>query len=165
MELSFIFYIISSALVILGTVYYNFRARRYVSATLLGGGFIALSILYGLYIFNTSGGYNEKPVGGKWPPTINSCPDFLSMVTVNGVTACVDPIGVAKGPNPLRKWTDTGSTGSEYVFDLMLNLNGKARTKALCDQCKVKGLTWEGITDGTNCLTNNVAPVPVSQTA
>ena len=162
MELSFIFYIIVSALVILGSVYYNFNARRYVSATLLGGGFIALSILYGLYIFNTSGGYNEKPVGGKWPPTINSCPDFLSLITVDDVMVCVDPIGVAKGPTPLRKWSDNGSTGSDYVFELALNLNGKARTTFLCNQCKSKGLTWEGITDGVNCLTNNVAPVPLS---
>uniref|UniRef100_A0A6C0JW15 Uncharacterized protein n=1 Tax=viral metagenome TaxID=1070528 RepID=A0A6C0JW15_9ZZZZ len=149
---------------ILGSVFFNFRAGKYVSAGLLGAGFLTISILYGMFMFTPSGDINSSVKAGPWPPTINVCPDFLSLITLNGTAVCVDPIGVSmqNGANGLKKWNNSGNTGTDYVFDLSLNLSGQNRMTALCDQCRSKGLTWEGVFDGSACL-NNQPPIPVSQ--
>ena len=139
---------------ILGSVFFNIQAGKYVSAGLLGAGFLAISSLYGVYMYTPSGDVISRVKGGPWPPTINVCPDFLSLVNVNGTPVCIDPIGTGS----LRKWT-TGQTGADYIFDLSLSLSGQRRIDALCDLCKTKKLTWEGVYDGSACLNNN-PPLP-----
>jgi hypothetical protein len=161
MQLSFIFFLLISMATILGSIFFNAQAGKYISAGILGAGFLTISILYGLYMFTPSGELKSTTVGGPWPPTINVCPDLLSLITLNNVAVCVDPIGIStkSGSNGLQKWTNTGNTGSNYVFDLKLTQSGQTRTQALCDQCRDKGLTWEGVFDGTACL-NNEPPLP-----
>lgn len=161
MQLSFIFYLLISIATILGSVFFNFQAGKYISAAVLGAGFLIISIVYGLYKFTPSGELISSVKPGPWPPTINVCPDFLSLITLNNVPVCVDPIGVSNQANGLKKWNNSGNTGTDYVFDLSLNLANQARIDALCNQCRSKGLTWEGVFDGTSCL-NNQPPVPVA---
>jgi len=162
MQLSFIFFLLISMATILGSVYFNFESGKYVSAGLLGAGFLTISILYGLYMFTPSGDVITTNISGPWPPTINVCPDLLSLITVNGTAVCVDPIGVSNQTGSgLKKWNNTGNTGTDYVFDLSLNLSGQNRINALCQQCGAKGLTWEGVYDGSACL-NNQPPIPKS---
>lgn len=161
MQLSFIFFLLISMATILGSVFFNFQAGKYVSAGILGVGFLTISILYGLYMFTPSGEIVSSVKPGPWPPTINVCPDFLSLITLNGVAVCVDPIGVSNQSNGLKKWNNSGNTGTDYVFDLSLNLSNQGRIDALCNQCRAKGLTWEGVFDGTTCL-NNQPPIPVA---
>ena len=149
---------------ILGSVYFNFSAGKYVSAGLLGTGFLTISILYGLYMFTPSGDVITNTISGPWPPTINVCPDLLSVITLNGNAVCIDPIGVSnQTANGLKKWNNSGNTGTDYVFDLHLAKTGQNRIAALCTQCLEKGLTWEGVcVDGTP-LTNQ-PPIPASAT-
>ena len=165
MQLSFIFFLLISIATVLGSVYFNMAANKVVSAVILGLGFLAISITYGLLMFTPSGELVSRTKGGPWPPTINVCPDFLSLVTLNGGPVCVDPIGVASSAtagnaNILRKWTNTGQTGADYIFDLYLNLSGQKRIDALCEQCRTKSVMWEGVWDGA-CL-NNQPPIPSS---
>ena len=54
----------------------------------------------------------------------------------------------------MDKWTGPEQTDAKYIFDLSLALSGAERLQALCDQCKLKGVTWEGVWNGTVCLTN-----------
>lgn len=158
MQLSFIFYLLISMATILGSVFLNVQSGKYISAGILGVGFLTITILYGVYMYTPSGDLITRVKTGPWPPTINVCPDFLSLVTVNGAPVCVDPIGSGS----LRKWT-TGQTGADYIFDLSLTLNGQRRIDALCDLCKTKKLTWEGVYDGSACLNNN-PPLPTGTT-
>ena len=83
---------------------------------------------------------------------------------MNGVKVCVDPLGVSvakDGISPLKKWTGGANTGTDFIFDLYLTLSGKARVEALCAQCTLKGLTWEGVYDGNAC-TNKEPPLPLA---
>jgi len=159
MQLSFIFFLLISMAAILGSVYFNFQSQKYLSAGILGVGFLTISILYGLYVYTPSGDLVQQVKGGPWPPKINVCPDFLSVITVGGVQVCIDPIGVGG----LRKWNSGSNTGESFTFDLSLNKTGQARINELCDRCRQKGLTWEGVFDGSACL-NNQPPIPASAT-
>jgi hypothetical protein len=159
MQLSFIFYLLISMATILGSVYFNVAAEKYVSAGLLGAGFLIISTLYGLYMYTPSGDVVSRIKGGPWPPTINVCPDFMSLVTLNGTPVCVDPVGVSSTSGGIQKWNNTGQTGPTFIFDLSLSLSGQRRIDALCAQCTAKGLTWEGVYDGSACL-NNQPPIP-----
>jgi hypothetical protein len=141
---------------ILGGVFFNIQAGKYVSAGILGAGFTAISAIYGGYMYTPSGDLITSLKSGPWPPTINVCPDFLSLINIGTVPVCVDPIGVGG----LRKWT-TGQSGADYIFDLSLPLTNQRRIDALCDLCKTKKLTWEGVYDGSACL-NNQPPIPTS---
>ena len=155
---------------ILGGIYFNIQAGKYVSAGLLGAGFLTISAAYGAYKYTSSGDVITRSKGGPWPPTINVCPDFLSLINVNGTPVCVDPIGVSNpqpssqgnSRTPLRKWT-TGQSGPDYIFDLSLALTGQRRIQKLCDDCREKGLTWEGVWDGSASLNNN-PPLPTGAT-
>lgn len=161
MQLSFIFYILISIATILGAVYFNMVANKRVSAAVLGIGFLAISITYGLLMFTPSGDLVSRIKGGPWPPTINVCPDFLSLITQNGSPVCVDPMGVTSVSSGIQKWNNTGRTGQNFIFDLSLNLSGQKRIDELCKQCSLKGLTWEGVYDGSACI-NNQPPIPSS---
>jgi hypothetical protein len=157
MQLTFIFYLLISLSAILGSVFLNLQAGKTLSAGLLGIGFLIISIVYGLYMFTASGDLKTQTSPGPWPPTINVCPDYLSLITVSGQPKCIDPIGVSTNPSALRKWTGTGGD----TFDLRTDLTGKNRIDRLCDDCREKGLTWEGVWDGSACLGNN-PPIPQS---
>jgi hypothetical protein len=52
-----------------------------------------------------------------------------------------------------------GSTAAEALFDLSTNLRDTERNAALVKECQKKGVTWEGIYNGSVGL-GGTAPFP-----
>jgi hypothetical protein len=70
---------------------------------------------------------------------------------------CVDLIGVSKGG--IKKFTDPNNVANDaYTFNLHQDKAGSARLNALCQECKDKGVTWEGIYDGVSCQSPSFVP-------
>ena len=142
--------------------------------------FIPLSLyiflVYGWNWFGPGGPYTNTPV--PWPPTLNSCPDFLVSYTIpanNGVPAipgCVDTIGVSTLPaafpqrsSGVPNWPTAGaptvavsaSTAPNYHSSGWFATRTGETTAALCARLQTTGLTWEGIWDGTTCYSGGSA--------
>jgi hypothetical protein len=155
MNFLFILFVLVSIMSITGAFYFNYVAQKSIQAVLLGTGLIIFSIYFGLRWFR--GGEIATEDAGTWPPSINSCPDFLSLMKVNDTYVCVDPVGVSNGG--MEKWTDTTQTDPKYLFNLSINKSGAERIKAICDECKTKKVTWEGVWNGSVCL-DREPPIP-----
>jgi hypothetical protein len=165
MELSFIFYLFSALIIIPGAFLYLVTQKRIVSAVIASTGILVLYVLFGIQYFTVDGNYLSSPVKMKWPPSINMCPDFLSLYTVQNVPYCVDTAGVSTKPSKLEKFNPSNpivgqvTAGNTHLFRLFTNLSDEARAKAIKDECLDKGVTWEGVFDGMN-LYNNPIPKP-----
>jgi hypothetical protein len=99
-----------------------------------------------------------------WPPFVSTCPDYLTlaspMSTKDTEAVCVDFIGVAlpsaKATNPLKK-SDPNSfptTADSDYESKVFRLSGVSsdptvpdKTKAICEQVGLRGLTWAHICD------------------
>lgn len=149
MNLSFIFFVFINIVIILGMTYRFYGSGEEFGALIILAGFIGAAVFFGLRWFTGKG--EMKNGAGPWPPLLNTCPDFLTLHTVNNEQVCIDTVGVAKG-GKLKKWTDPTQTGEEYLFKLYLDQSADARVKSLCDECSAKGVTWEGIYNGSSCL-------------
>jgi hypothetical protein len=93
-----------------------------------------------------------------WPPYVNPCPDYLTLVTPEATGApdhvCMDFVGVSSEPNMLRK-TDPNkipqaSDGDfeNYSFKVEKtrpNETPDAYNKRVCLQVQSKGLSWAGV--------------------
>jgi len=152
MNFNLILYISVSIMLITGSVYLNFSNGKATQAIILGVGFLLLSIIFGLRWF--SGVFSGTSTTGPWPPAINMCPDYLTLSTLDGKPVCIDTIGVSQ--QGMQKWKDSTQTDPQYIFDLALDQISSNRVKTLCNQCKTKKVTWEGVYDGDVCL--NVDP-------
>jgi hypothetical protein len=126
-----------------------------MGAVLYFAGALYVCIIYGIRWFGTPTSETTS-----WPPTINTCPDYLTYVerTKSGVKvpSCVDTIGVStKAFEMIPKGTDPTdpSTDSKYFFDLTTTTNNK--NQELCERALNAGLTWEGITNGDGCISQN----------
>ena len=164
MQLSFIFFILVSLVVILGSFYLKYNSNQPISAFILSIGFFIIAIIFGVQWFTLSGNAIGSSGSGPWPPTISVCPDFLSLSSDDsGNQFCIDTIGVSNPPSGtgLQVWSKTNN-GPTSQFDLNLTVTPTVRIKNLCDQCKNYGLTWEGVWDGITC-TGNQPPMPVSE--
>jgi len=116
-------------------------------------------IFYGYRWFGDSA--NEA--SSTWPPTINTCPDYLTYVkTLPGTgsgSGCVDMLGVSKNSALVKvvnsDLTSTTALASNktFLFTSKDIIGGKnpAVVKAICNMCRTKGLTWEGVFDGDTC--------------
>ena len=150
MNYSFVAYVLISICAIAGSYYIYSNAGYQVQAMLLSGGFLGLSIYFGMMWFTPSGeSIIQGPRGGAWPPSIQFCPDYLSLFRINGAPFCVDPVGVSKD-GLMKKWTGT-QTDPSFTFPLTDSQGTPLAVQALCDQCKEKGVTWEGVWDGIIC--------------
>ena len=138
---------------ITGSFYLNYSTGKSIQAVILGIGFLLLSVLFGLRWFSNLFSAQTTPIT-SWPPAINICPDYLVLSKVNGVPVCLDNVGVSQ--RGMELWTSPDQTDEKYLFNLFLDKMGSARVNTLCDQCKTKGVTWEGVWDGNVCL--NVEP-------
>lgn len=152
MNFNLILYISVSIMLITGSVYLNFSNGKATQAIILGVGFLLLSIIFGLRWF--SGVFSGTSPTGPWPPSVNVCPDYLTLTKLNGKHVCVDTVGTSQ--QGMQKWKDSTQTDPQYIFDLALDQISSNRVKTLCDQCKTKKVTWEGVYDGDVCL--NVDP-------
>jgi hypothetical protein len=146
MNITLVFFILAVIVFVLGSFFFNFKRGLTIQATLLGVGFLLMGILFGLRWFGASG----EVAPATWPPSLNSCPDFLTLYKMGSTYVCVDAVGVSNGG--MSQWTDATQTDDKYVFNLFTDQNSKTRIQSLCDQAIAKKVTWEGVYDGSTCL-------------
>ena len=161
MDLSFYIFLFLAITTIGGGSYHFFRSGSSIAGSIFLIGTLILSIFYGSRWFIISGVKANSTA--TWPPVINVCPDFMSVVTVTpeGKTTpqkmCVDTIGIYKN---MRKWVPGAVANNSNTFDLSAGMTDTvARLKALCDQALDKGVTWEGVYTESVCGTT-VPPLP-----
>ena len=169
MELSFIFYLFAAFIIIPGTFFALSTQRKMVAGIIASVGMLSLFILFGIQYFAFDGSYVTPPNKMAWPPSINLCPDFLSLYIVGTKPYCVDTAGVSTKPNALAKFdpsnpiTNASTPGENHLFDLFTEstLSAEDRAAAIKGECHTKGVTWEGVYDGLSLYTNNNIPKPV----
>jgi hypothetical protein len=68
---------------------------------------------------------------------------------------CVDLVGVSNGG--IQRLKDPNNVMNDnFVFRLHETLTGAARIRRLCQECRTKRVTWEGVFDGANCVGDKV---------
>jgi hypothetical protein len=156
MELSYIFYILISVIVISGSMYFNMRPGAMSKGIVMSILFLLIFIYFGMRWFTSSGASNiGTNLSAVWPPpnSIGMCPDFTSLSSTTGafpVYTCTDVKRVSTKP-------------SAQPHALALNANpsqtnlGYYSVRELCIRCYELGLTWEGV-----CITNSNQPVNVN---
>jgi hypothetical protein len=166
MELSFIFYLFAAFIIIPGTYFILSSQRKFIAAIIACIGLLVLFVLFGIQIYTVEGKYATSPTNTMtWPPSINMCPDFLSLYKVNGMYYCVDTAGVSKKPDQLEKFNPTTAAGStsatdKHLFNIFpLEADDDKRRTNIKKECIDKGVTWEGVYDGINGY-NNTIPKP-----
>jgi hypothetical protein len=162
MNIYLIIYVVVSAAIVLGGTMKLYNDRM-IAAGVFGLGSAAVAILYGLRWFSSSNSiFSQAPV--NWPPSMNTCPDYLTYYEVKDtsgtVTAktCIDTVGVSKNGN-MTKWPTDGTTpayseSSTSYFTLTTKATDpEAKKKEWCWKAIQAGLTWEGVTNGEACIT------------
>ena len=129
-----------------------YKSERYVTAGICLILFILIFTFFGLRWFQNGLSYTGE-YKGKWPPIINTCPDYLSLWkdSTNAIK-CVDRIGISTRKEILQTWTDVNVTPSPgQIFNspyIPSNTRTKAQFLILKTAAETAGLSWEGITDG-----------------
>uniref|UniRef100_A0A6C0LNZ7 Uncharacterized protein n=1 Tax=viral metagenome TaxID=1070528 RepID=A0A6C0LNZ7_9ZZZZ len=152
----YVFYILFSIAVVAGGSYSLYSSATLGKTIIYAVGASLVMVFFGMRWF---GNIPEK--SNVWPPTINTCPDYL---THNG-TGCVDYLGVSSQVGGFPKSTKTtvqyfgGSTTpgpyTSTTVNTAITAADTGRLQAICDACSSGGLTWEGIYDGDTCLVLN----------
>jgi hypothetical protein len=163
MDYWFILYILIAVGVCLGGMVVLIQSHRTLGGFLFLIGSILIFVFYGLRWFSGDALRPTKFSSTTWPPVINLCPDFLSLYDRGSSSRpdkiCVDLIGVSSGNAGIQKFIDpSNATSDKYVFRLFQDKNGSDRLKSLCQECKDKGVTWEGIFDGVSCQDPSFIP-------
>lgn len=163
MDFLFILYILFSVVIGVGGTYYMIQDERTLGAFLYFIGSILILTFYGLRWFTGDALKITRYESKTWPPIVNMCPDFLSLYerpvagTSRKEKVCVDLIGVAEGG--IQKLVDPANVVNDnFVFKLHLDKKGPARMRALCGECKLKKVTWEGVYDGLACTATGAVP-------
>jgi len=157
MDYWFILYILIAVGICLGGMVVLIQTQRTLGGFLFLVGSILIFVFYGLRWFSGDSLRPTKFSSSTWPPVINMCPDFLSLYAKGNEKVCVDLIGVSK--TGLNKFVDPSNVSNDaFVFNLHQKKNGSERLRALCQECKNKGVTWEGIYDGKECLDPSFIP-------
>ena len=157
-------YIIVALFIIGGGTYKLYGMEQPYGAFLFLVGVLYVVVIYGLRWFGSGSSlFAQTPV--SWPPTINTCPDFLTYYgrkKADGTVedTCIDFIGVSKNGRLMvfpKDGTTNPPTTDDYYFSLTTTSTDTAgRNAALCQRAMTDGLTWEGITNGESCA----APLP-----
>ncbi len=155
MDLKFAFYVLTSCILLLGGTYRYIKSGQDGAGAIFFLGMLAAVLVFGFRWFTPAG--ETKGKNTAWPPTINYCPDYLSLMKDNNVQVCVDTIGIANGG--IVKYSGSGTPADNQKFNLSLDKSGEPRVQALCKECADKKVTWEGVWDGSSCL-GNEPPVP-----
>jgi len=164
MELSFIFYIFAAFIVIPGTYFLLSLEKMYIAGIIASIGLLILFILFGIQLYTVEGNYATSSTNMTWPPSINTCPDFLSLYKINGTYSCVDTAGVSTNGRltkfvPLTEAGTNPDPSAEQLFNLFLSDTDENRKNSIKTECINKGVTWEGVYDGINGY-NNTIPRP-----
>jgi hypothetical protein len=158
-------FIVVAIFVIAGGTYKLMKSNQTMGAVIFGIGSLIVFTVYGLKWFSAGSAFSNTPV--SWPPTINSCPDYLVAYPrqmSDGTTQnnCIDLIGVSKNGS-LKVFPKDGPapTTDDYYFSLATKSSDPtAKNQELCQRAITAGLTWEGVTNGESCVTPSgpVAP-------
>ena len=154
-----IYVIVSIGIIAMGTMkLYN--QSQTLGAAIYCIGVMLVCYIYGIRWFGPAALLSDTPV--SWPPTINTCPDYLTHYTrikAGGTkeSTCIDLIGVSKNGTLKKFVTDPSGnvpTDREFFFQLNTTSNDPAtKNRELCYKAFAAGLTWEGITNGESCIT------------
>ena len=163
MNFVLILYILFSIAVGAGGTYYLVKSDRTLGAFLYFIGAVLILTFYGLRWFSSDALNVSRFPSKSWPPIVNACPDFLTYYERNvGSTGrkeaiCVDMIGVGEGG--IQKLTDVANVFNDnFVFRLHNDKKGADRMRALCQECRMKKVTWEGVYDGVSCTATGAVP-------
>jgi len=139
-------------------------------ASIFGVGAVLVFVFYYYRWFSNV----DKPVL-NWPPIINSCPDFLTLVKSlpgTSIPGCVDMLGVSTN-GALKAITSKDLTGGSalssdkvFIFTSDDVLSPSVNVKSICNMCQQMGITWEGVWDGDICsgiATNKNVNAPESK--
>ena len=151
MSYIFLFYCFLTVVLITGGTFFFYESGRQLTGVIYFLGSIIAGIFFGFRWFAPNQA-NTAP--GSWPPSINYCPDFMSIATINDRKVCIDTVGVATQGG--ISTSDGTKTEDKYIFDLHLDKTGQDRATLLCNQAKDSQVTWEGLWNGTSC--SNVEP-------
>ena len=140
-----------------------------VRAILFAIGTTLLLIFFGFRWFSS----NSSSSTPSWPPTINTCPDYLTYVPAGtaGVAktilstsfpsgkgtngGCVDSVGMST--NGTLTVTDIPTTTqlsytTTTVFPYTSADVSSSTLSTICRACSTAGITWEGVWDGDTCI-------------
>ena len=124
-----------------------FASGRNIAGILVFIGFILVFTFYGMRWFN-AGGDPKNAYTGSWPPIINTCPDYFTLL--NG--KCVDPTGISAAYGLTDAQVAANEAPTDKIFGYTYQPGMSAsQLNNLCIQAKNAGLTWEGITNGDSC--------------
>ena len=159
-----IVYVIIACFVTIKYTYTLNQSGDAVTAFFFFIGATILFVLYGLRWFSKDQSMlSNSPV--SWPPTINTCPDYLTyyQLTNSGVKydMCIDMIGVSRngGITKFPNSTTPPPPDNSCYFPLKTASDEPTKKRAeLCQRAMTMGLTWEGITNGESCLTIDGKP-------
>ena len=133
-------------------------------------GTVIICIIYGLRWFGSASAlFSQTPV--TWPPSINTCPDYLIHYTrtKDGVAqeTCIDVLGMStNGSIKVFPKDGTIPTTDDYYFDITTKSSDPAaKNLELCQKAITAGLTWEGISNGEGCITTTGIVSPGSSGA
>jgi hypothetical protein len=132
-----------------------------ITAIIFFIGSLTIFIVYGIRWFGSTSVLTIAP--GKWPPVINTCPDYLTYYkrTVGGIDkdTCIDTIGVSKDNSLLAKFPSSGTPSDDkYYLDLSgVSSDPTTKSTQLCNKALNMKVTWEGITNGESCVTRSTS--------
>lgn len=147
-------YQISIPIILLFICYVLLKQGKQVEATLILIIGLAAAVYYWIKFFKIT--TNTKKV---WPPVINTCPDYLTQVnpsiTGDNKTVCMDFVGIAlpksKAPilraDPNNIPTVSTQNYLEYVFTVPKEDTTEEQAVTLCNQVRMRGLTWAHVCD------------------
>jgi hypothetical protein len=154
-------FIVVALAVIIGGTFKIFNLNQGLGAFLFFIGSLTVFIVYGLRWFSSENSiFSQTPV--QWPPTINTCPDYLvyygrKMPDGTVQNTCIDMIGVSKNGS-LKVFPKSGDApaADDYYFSLVTkSTDANAKNMELCQRTIDAGLTWEGISNGESCISPN----------
>ena len=150
-----ILFIIAAILVGAGGTAYFATSGQYIAGLIFLVLAIMTFVVFGMRWFGPQGQFASKTQ--TWPPALNTCPDYLTFFTrpggtsSTGIPSCVDTLGISRN-GALKMFPADGTTNPPtddgYYFALK---SGESRAD-ICTRVEQAGLTWEGVYDGENCL-------------
>ena len=158
-NIKLVIYVIVALIVV---AYGSYQVKEFyggLGAVIYFAGSLYVCFIYGMRWFGS-----DKDELATWPPTINSCPDYLTLFprkNADGTVeqTCVDTIGISK-QGILKMFPKDGATNppSDPTYYFSLTTTTANKNKEYCDRAIGMGLTWEGITNGESCMTSNGQP-------
>lgn len=164
MELSFIFYIFAAFIFVPGTYLLLNMYKKSLAGAIAAIGMLVFFVLFGMQFYKFDGSFVKTTIVSSWPPSINQCPDFLTLFKMpDNSYVCIDTVGIApqssgQDANPIQQFVPTNASsipGDNQIFTLSTVIADMVK------QCKDKNVTWEGIYDGVNTYSNTI-PAPPS---